>query len=78
MSRGVVEGLFLTVPWGGLKFMNVLFPDHSHLIFWMQIACLNIKLLRVAVIMLKQKSNGETQFKCHKTFASFSSKLIKI
>ena len=34
MSRGVVEWLFLAVPWGCLQFMIVVFPDHTHLLFW--------------------------------------------
>ena len=28
----MVEWLFLTVPWGCLRF--VVFPDHTHLLFW--------------------------------------------
>ena len=33
VSRGVVECLFLVVPWGCLQFMIVVFPDHTHLLF---------------------------------------------
>ena len=33
MSR-VVERLFLTVPRGCLQFVIVVFPDHTHLLFW--------------------------------------------
>ena len=29
----MVERLFLVVPWGCLWFVNVLFPDHTHLLF---------------------------------------------
>ena len=29
----VVERLFLAVPWGCLRFVNVEFPDHTHLQF---------------------------------------------
>ena len=28
----MVEQLFLTVPWGCLRFVNVVFPDHTHLL----------------------------------------------
>ena len=28
-----VPGLFLTVPWVGLQFVIVVFPDHTHLLF---------------------------------------------
>ena len=29
----MVERLFLTVPWGCLRFVIVVFPDHTHLLF---------------------------------------------
>ena len=29
----VVELLFLAVPWGCLRFVIVVFPDHTHLLF---------------------------------------------
>ena len=29
----VVEQLFLVVPWGCLRFVIVVFPDHAHLLF---------------------------------------------
>ena len=29
----VVERLFLAVPWAGLRFVIVIFPDHTHLLF---------------------------------------------
>ena len=31
----MVEQLFLMVPWGCLRFMIVVFPDHTHLLFQM-------------------------------------------
>ena len=30
----MVERLFLAVPWGCLRFVIVVFPDHTHLLFW--------------------------------------------
>ena len=30
--RVMVERLFLTVPWGCLQFVIVVFPDHTHLL----------------------------------------------
>ena len=30
----MVEWLFLTVPWGCLQFVVVVFPDHAHLLFF--------------------------------------------
>ena len=29
----MVDGLFLAVPWGCLRFVIVVFPDHTHLLF---------------------------------------------
>ena len=29
----MVGGLFLAVPWGCLRFVIVVFPDHTHLLF---------------------------------------------
>ena len=29
----MVEWLFLAVPWGCLRFVIVIFPDHTHLLF---------------------------------------------
>ena len=33
LSYFEVERLFLAVPWGCLRFMIVVFPDHAHLLF---------------------------------------------
>ena len=30
----MVEWLFLAVPWGCLRFVNVVFPDHTNLLLW--------------------------------------------
>ena len=30
----MVEWLFLAVPWGCLRFVTVVFPDHTHLLFF--------------------------------------------
>ena len=32
----MVERLFLAVPRGCLQFMIVVFPDHTHILFWME------------------------------------------
>ena len=32
----MVERLFLAVPWGCLRFVIVVFPDHTHLLFLMR------------------------------------------
>ena len=30
----MVGPLFLAMPWGCLRFVIVVFPDHTHLLFW--------------------------------------------
>ena len=30
----MIEWLFLAVPWGCLRFVILVFPDHTHLLFW--------------------------------------------
>ena len=39
----MVERLFLTVPRGGLQFVIVVFPDHTHLLFLYQYFILNYR-----------------------------------
>ena len=39
----MVEWLFLALPWGCLRFAIVVFPDHTHLLFFMFVG----RLLRV-------------------------------
>ena len=34
----MVKRLFLAVPWGCLQFVIVVFPDHTHLLFWKQLS----------------------------------------
>ena len=38
----IVVWLFLAVPWGCLQFVIVIFPDHTHLIFFIVFNNLNI------------------------------------
>ena len=33
----IVVWLFLAMPWASLQFVNVVFPDHTHLLFYMKI-----------------------------------------
>ena len=47
----MVERLFLAVPWGCLRFVIVVFPDHTHLLFFStprcnsQVPAMEIKVL---------------------------------
>ena len=48
----MVERLFLAVPRGSLQFVIVVFPDHTHLLFFyvsshIELWCLNIHILLV-------------------------------
>ena len=33
----MVEGLFVAVPWGCLRFVIVVFLDHTHLLIWKRV-----------------------------------------
>ena len=52
----IVEWLFLAVPWGCLRFVIVVFPDHTHLLF-----CNTVR-----------SSHIMTQNKCQFQFQPFS------
>ena len=41
----MVERLFLAVPWGCLQFVIVVFPDHTHLLFWVHKKCSGLQPL---------------------------------
>ena len=43
----MVERLFLTVPWGCLRFVIVVFPDHTHLLFFF----INVKIPTIVDIL---------------------------
>ena len=47
----MVEWLFLTVPRGSLQFVIVVFPDHTHLLFWLK--CQVSKFNRSVYILIK-------------------------
>ena len=40
----MVEWLFLAVPWGCLRFVIMIFPDHTHLLFWIICMTLSTKV----------------------------------
>ena len=42
----MVEWLFLGVPWGCLRFVIVVFPDHTHLLFLDPVAVSSLLLCR--------------------------------
>ena len=50
----IVVWLFLTVPWVCLKFVIVLFPDHTHLLFFVVFAggsCLALRSKRLYCVI---------------------------
>ena len=44
----MVKRLFLTVPWGCLRFVIVVFPDHTHLLFLLENLTLVINSKRLS------------------------------
>ena len=65
----MVERLFLAVPWGCVRFVIVVFPDHTHLLFWADVYIWNNSILihlynnffYQMIIMLKS-GNGQSFF----------------
>ena len=50
----MVERLFLAVPWGCLRFVIVVFPDHIHLLFWTNDrAWSGFKLFDTLIVIMK-------------------------
>ena len=47
----VVGRLFLAVPWGCLRFVIVVFPDHTHLLSWIVDMTLETKI-KVKIIII--------------------------
>ena len=41
----IVVWLFLTVPWGCLQFVIVVFPDHTHLLFFKMPMTVKLRLV---------------------------------
>ena len=48
----MVEWLFLAVPWGCLKFVIVVFPDHTHLLFFIIYLNLEAPIPKTVVLLL--------------------------
>ena len=57
----MVEWLFLTVPWGCLRFVIVVFPDHTHLPFW-TVELASVELLEKLHRLIKAILNGSSSF----------------
>ena len=49
----MVERLFLAVPWGCLQFVIVVFPDHTHLLFFMRKTSCCLFLTMIKLLFLK-------------------------
>ena len=60
----MVEWLFLAVPRGCLQFVIVVFPDHTHLLFYMYVVKIFIVLGRLFMHISRGESTGE-RFRPH-------------
>ena len=58
----IVVWLFLAVPWVCLRFMLVVFPDHTHLLFFIKPHS-NLPLLEI--VCRTHDSATQTQYQCH-------------
>ena len=52
----MVERLFLVVPWGCLWFVIVVFPDHTHLLFWTNYT-FKVKTFEMFIALINDDSN---------------------
>ena len=70
----MVEWLFLAVPWGCLRFVIVVFPDHTHLLFVNASACViqEYTSTNAAKMIHGEKKTLLALFKPCFTFFSFS------
>ena len=60
------EWLFLAVPWGCLQFVIVVFPDHSHLLFFINVIMIVQALETKAIFLLQSKNTLDSIFnKCY-------------
>ena len=51
----MVERLFLAVPWGCLQFVIVVFPDHTHLLFLVDIMYHVAALIKIDILYILHK-----------------------
>ena len=52
----MVERLFLAVPRGCLQFVIVVFPDHTHLLFWSRVERLN----SISLIIVRKRQHDDS------------------
>ena len=45
------EQLFLAVPWGCLRFVIVVFPDHTHLLFLNTLSIFSLNILKNFILL---------------------------
>ena len=71
----MVEWLFLTVPWGSLRFVIVVFPDHTHLLFMLLLSSLvhvdSYCLLEISALSLGSACSLPFSFRGAIPLASF-------
>ena len=64
----MVEWLFLAVPWGCLRFVIVVFPDHTHLLFLL--ATLIMSLILLNLVLKSSIENSESILLCQPFFVN--------
>ena len=74
----MVERLFLAVPWGCLRFVIVVFPDHTHLQFLRQIVWFNKSLYFALTCFQCCRQDIEDTFCNFLLLVSFRTKLVQM
>ena len=64
-----LEQLFLAVPWGCLRFVIVVFPDHTHLLFL--ILHIIIVMLNFSLVLMKRLNKTESDVFLYSRFSLF-------
>ena len=58
----IVVWLFLAVPWVCLQFVIVVFPDHSHLLFFIEILRQNVSKRTTIIFFYKQLQEYDEKY----------------
>ena len=63
----MVERLFLAVPWGCLRFVIVVFPDHTHLLFltYVHILCMRVAKALTRMCAFRESSEPSSLVSTH-------------
>ena len=80
----MVERLFLAVPWGCLRFVIVVFPDHTHLLFFLYTGMLMLDLQKAFdtvdhdILCKKLKAMGIKSVDWFRSYLSYGNQIVNV